>query len=77
MLKNTDVAYGSVAKWFHWLTAFLFLSIYISVYYRHWFTEERTPENWNVLQVHLSIGLSIAVLVVLRVIWKFMNRNPR
>ena len=45
------------------LTALLFLASYVSVYYRHWFTEDKTPENWTALQLHLSIGITIAVVV--------------
>ena len=60
----------------HWATALLFLGSYISVYYRQWFTEAKTPENWNALQLHLSIGVSIAVFVLLRVIWRIMNTQP-
>jgi uncharacterized membrane protein YjfL (UPF0719 family) len=47
--KNTANHYGSIAKYLHWGTAVLFLASYISVYYRHWFTEEKTPENWTAL----------------------------
>jgi cytochrome b561 len=47
--KNTANHYGSLAKYLHWGTAVLFLASYISVYYRHWFTEEKTPENWTAL----------------------------
>jgi cytochrome b561 len=75
-LKNTAHSYGTVAKSMHWLTALLFLASYVSVYYRHWFTEDKTPENWNALQLHLSVGVTIGVLVVLRIIWKVMNRSP-
>ncbi len=75
-LKNTSKSYGSIAKWFHWGTAVLFLASYIAVYYRHWFTEEKTPENWTALQLHLSIGLTIAIIVALRLIWKITNQSP-
>ena len=75
-LKNSTHSYGAIAKWMHWLTALLFLAAYISVYYRQWFTEAKTPENWTALQLHLSIGVTIGVLVVLRIIWKIMNRSP-
>ena len=75
-LRNTATDYGSIAKWIHWITALLFLGSYASVYYRHWFTVEKTPENWTALQLHLSIGITIAVVVVLRIIWKIMNRSP-
>ena len=75
-IKNTANNYGSVAKFFHWAIALLFLAAYVAVYYRHWFTEDKTPENWIALQLHLSIGVSIGVLVVLRIIWRLMNRVP-
>lgn len=75
-IKNSASSYGSIAKWLHWVTAALFVGSYISVYYRHWFTEEKTPENWTALQLHLSIGVTIAVVVTLRIIWRTVNRAP-
>lgn len=75
-IRNTAENYGSIAKWLHWAVALLFLGSYISVYYRHWFTEEKTPENWTALQLHLSIGVTIGVLVLLRILWKIANRAP-
>lgn len=76
-IKNTAKSYGVVAKWLHWLTALMFLLSYTSVYYRRWFTEDKTSENWTVLQLHLSIGISIGVLFILRVLWRTMNKTPQ
>jgi cytochrome b561 len=75
-IKNTVESYGTIAKILHWGTAALFLAAYGSYYYRHWFTEEKTPENISALQVRLSIGVTIAVVVVLRVLWRIANRTP-
>ena len=75
-IRNTANSYGSIAKALHWVTVILFLGSYISVYYRHWFTEEKTPENWTALQLHLSIGVTIAVVVFLRVVWRITNSAP-
>ncbi len=75
-IKNTAANYGSIAKWLHWTTALLFFGSYCAVYYRHWFTEEKTPENWISLQLHLSIGITIAVIVLLRIIWRNTNQIP-
>ena len=75
-LRNTVDNYGVVAKWLHWLTALLFLGSYVTVYYRQWFTEAETPENWTALQLHLSIGVTIAVIVLLRILWRMTNRTP-
>lgn len=75
-LKNTAVQYGTIAKWLHWSVAGLFLAAYMAVYYRHWFTTEDTDINWTALQLHLSFGVTIGLLVVLRVVWRLMNRQP-
>jgi len=76
-MRNTSDSYGSVAKWLHWITALLFLGAYVSVYYRHWFTHEQTPANWAALQLHLSIGITIAVVVFLRILWRLTNPAPK
>jgi cytochrome b561 len=74
--RNTAQNYGRIARWLHWGTALLFLLAYCAVYYRHWFTEDKTPENWTALQLHLSVGVTIAVVVALRILWRLMNRVP-
>lgn len=73
---NTKENYGRIARWLHWLTALLFLLAYCAVYYRHWFTERQTPENMTALQLHLSAGVSVGMLVILRIIWRIMNVQP-
>jgi cytochrome b561 len=75
-IKNSKYAYGTIAKSFHWTIAMLFLCSYITVKYRHWFTVEDTHANWTALQLHLSVGITIAGLVVLRIIWRLMNTVP-
>ena len=75
-LRNTAENYGLIAKTIHWTVAFLFLGSYITVYYRRWFTEKGTPENFEVIQLHFAIGMSIAALVLLRIIWRITNRKP-
>lgn len=74
--KNTTKDYGRIARWLHWGTALLFLLAYCAVYYRHWFTEKQTPENIVALQMHLSAGISIGVLVILRIVWRLQNVQP-
>ena len=72
-IRNTRETYGLIAIVLHWVVAVGFLASYVSVYYRQWFTEAKTPENWTALQLHLSVGVTIAVFVLLRVIWKARN----
>ncbi|MEG3767269.1 cytochrome b [Alteromonas sp. 14N.309.X.WAT.G.H12] len=76
-IKNTAENYGSIAKWLHWITAALFLVAYVSVYYSHWFLEPRTPASFNAFQIHLSVGASVGVIVILRIIWRLSNPTPR
>ena len=73
---NTKENYGRIARWLHWGTALLFLLAYVAVYYRHWFTEKRTSENIIALDLHLSAGISVAVIIVLRIVWRNMNVQP-
>ncbi len=75
-LRNTTVSYGSIAKILHWVIALLFLAAYCAVYYRHWFTEPKTPPNMTALHLHLSFGISVGVFVLLRVIWRLSNPAP-
>lgn len=75
-IKNSANNYGAVARWLHWVTAALFLASYCTVYYRHWFTESKTTENMIAFQLHLSVGISIGVLVLLRLLWRFYNPAP-
>lgn len=74
--KNTAENYGAIAKYLHWGTAILILSAYASVYYRHWFTERGDPDHMTVLHIHLSIGVTVAVIVFLRILWRLSNRQP-
>ena len=74
-VKNTSEAYGSIAKWFHWTTALLFLASYCAIYYRNWFAETDF-QKWSGIQLHLSIGVTLGVIVILRIIWRLLNRVP-
>ena len=74
--RNSKTDYGLIAKTLHWTTALFFLGSYVSVYYRQWFTEKQTPENWTALQLHLSIGISLAVIVFLRILWRINSVAP-
>ena len=85
-LRNTTVSYGTLAKFLHWAVASLFLAAYCAVYYRHWFTapcprsmelSDCAPESFITLNLHKSFGLTIAVFVVLRIIWRLLNPVPK
>lgn len=75
-VKNTAKDYRSAAKWMHCATASLFLASYSSIYYRHLFTDAKTFESMIAFQLHLSVGVTIAVIVALRIAWRITNQTP-
>jgi|SaaInlV_100m_DNA_5_1039725.scaffolds.fasta_scaffold02841_5 cytochrome b561 len=75
-LKNTNIQYGSVAKWMHWITALCFLCAYAAIYYVHWFTEYRSPEYREMLLLHAMFGLTVGILFLPRLIWRLINVEP-
>ena len=76
LFRNNENRYGVVAKSFHWLMAVLILSIFALglymvdlSYYDRWYKDS--------LEIHKSTGLLIALLWLLRIIWKKTNIAPR
>lgn len=74
-LKNTAESYGTIAKTLHWVSAGLFLISYCSIYYREWLAETDL-ENWAAIQLHFSVGFTVLVVTLLRIIWRLLNRQP-
>ena len=82
-IKNTKDNYGLAAIVLHWVVALGFISAYVAVYYRHWFTDHSFSETGELtpsmiaLHLHLSFGITVGVFVALRVVWKFLNKAPK
>lgn len=76
-LKNTDLQYGSVAKWMHWITALCFLVAYLSYYYGQFFTEPSTAGRRLVTQTHAMFGITAGLFVLPRLIWRYINPQPK
>ena len=74
-LKNNLSEYGLVSKTFHWLSAaILVIQIPLGFYLVDMdFSEKRiTVEN-----IHVTVGLSILYLTILRLIYKVFNPTPK
>lgn len=74
-LKNTKVSFGTVTIFVHWLVACLVfglfgLGLYMVelTYYDAWYKGS--------LDLHKSIGMSLLILLVFRLIWRFINVQP-
>jgi len=75
MLKDSHIGYGLITIIFHWLCAILIialfsLGIYMSEldYYSPWY--HKAPE------LHISLGLGLLALMLLRLIWRSINPTP-
>ena len=74
MLKNSDRAWGAVAKWLHWLIA----ALIVGQLALGTIAEETgvSPLKLDLFVWHKSVGVSILLLVILRVAWRLANRAP-
>jgi len=81
MMKGIDMAdrsltrYGTVAQAFHWLTAILVLVAFI---FGPGGSEQRVYSHARDFdrQLHETLGLCVLALVVLRVLWRMMDKRP-
>lgn len=73
MLKNSHSAYGSVAKFLHWLMAAWIVTAYSVII---WLTWDHTEGLIPGLNYHKAIGFTILLPFVLRVAWRLCNHQP-
>ncbi len=72
----TQERYDHIAMLFHWVIAVLILAMFPLGWYM---TDlpKKTAERAHYFELHKSIGLTIALLVLLRIIWRLMKSPPR
>lgn len=71
-ILNTTMRWGAVSKAFHWIIVVLILVQFTLGRIAHELPPF-SPDKFNVLKYHKSIGLTILALVVLRLIWRVLN----
>jgi cytochrome b561 len=72
---NTRTRYGNVAMTLHWLIAALVLTnLYLGLSFDSY--PKGDPSLFQVVQIHKSIGLSVLVLSLARLIWRLVNPVP-
>lgn len=75
MLANTDRSFGLVTILFHWTMAGLFL---VQFWIGLTMESEAMPATKTALmKTHLSLGMLILILWVLRVVWRLASARPR
>ncbi len=74
-LTNTIRNWGAVAKLFHWLMALL---IVVNLGLGYWADSlDVSPTKVEAFSWHKTIGLTVLLLAVLRLLWRFTNPTPR
>lgn len=73
---STDTnRYNGVAMALHWLMAFFIISLLIIGKVMVDLPKD-DPDKFALYQSHKSVGLTILVLTVLRIIWRVMHKSP-
>lgn len=71
--RNTTRAWGTLSKAFHWLIVLLIIN--------QWLIAERADDLKGLAKVqalgwHKSFGITILMLAILRLVWRWMNPVP-
>lgn len=64
----TRPVYDSRTRLFHWLTAVLVLALWFGAHAIN--TLPKGPPRWYAVGVHMSLGISLGVLLVFRIRWR-------
>ncbi len=74
--KNTSYRYGTLSIGLHWLMLLLFIAVYASIELRELYPKGSDPrealKTW-----HFMLGLSVLILVVLRVYARLTSPTPK
>jgi cytochrome b561 len=74
-LKNTLTEYGLISKLLHWLSAILLVGQIPLGFYL--VDLDFGPERLNIENIHVTVGLSLFYLVILRLLYKIFNPTPK
>ena len=74
-VKNTLTEYGLISKLLHWISAIL---LFVQIPLGFYFVDlDFGPERLTVEDIHVTVGLSVFYLVILRLLYKIFNPTPR
>jgi cytochrome b561 len=71
--RTRTAQFSTTAKWFHWLIAFLMMSI-LSVAFSFAFLSQ--ADRAEAIPVHVSLGLIVLLLTLLRLAWRAVYPPP-
>lgn len=74
-IRNTRQDYGLIAKILHWLIALIMIGL-IAI---GWYMVRLSDEDvlyWRLLDAHEAMGLSLFILLALKIAWMRLSPNP-
>ncbi len=74
-IRNNSIRFGLVALTLHWLIAVLFLAM-VTIGLTMTSLALTDPWTFPLYQLHKSIGVTIFVLVALRLVWRLSGKVP-
>lgn len=74
MLQNTANTYGLISRANHWLSAILVIGLIALGMYMH--DLEKSPEKFELYDLHKSLGIGLFMLMMLRLLWLKLSPNP-
>jgi len=75
-LLNSRLRYGTVAMTLHWLIAAAILFNLCVGFYVAEIMSDDDPSQFGYVQFHKSVGLTVLVLSVVRLLWRIVNPVP-
>lgn len=75
-LHNSSRSWGSVAKGLHWLIAILILAMLAIGFYAAEVVGLRSPEGFQWIQRHKSLGILVLAVVLVRILWRLQGTVP-
>ena len=73
-IRNTKNNFGSLAKFFHWITVALILVMMALGIYMH--ELELSPLKFELYAFHKSLGMIVLTVVLLRLAWRKIDPPP-
>jgi cytochrome b561 len=71
--RNTEQAYGSAAKWFHWIIALLIITLLVIGLVMT--SLKPSPQMFQIFALHKSLGITVLFLAALRLLWRLSGKH--